>query len=497
MVNSLPEKLIRFAQSLPYPLYVVGGKVRDFLAGLNAENPDIDICAPAHADDFIIRAKEAGFTVDAEYKNTGTVKLTYGKDNFEFTCFRSDKYIRGEHTPAETFFTTDINADARRRDFKCNAVYYDIAARKIVDPLGGVEDIDNKRISTVERAEKVFGEDGLRLMRLARIAGQTGFVPTAECLSGARANAHLIKEISAERIFAELTLILNADKKYGISLGQYMGLKIIYGIGVMQIILPELCEGAGVVQNKKYHKYDVLEHSVRCAAYADESIRLAALLHDVGKPYCFKTFGNFIDHDREGARIAADICRRLKVSKKLTEQTVKLVELHMYDLRCDAKENKVRKFIVENYGLFDKILLIKQADYSACTDDFKKAPSVEKLEGIFQKMKGEGVPFTLKQLLIKGNDLLDIGVPAEEVGKTLNLLLLDCAINLVANDKEKLLTRTKKVYLPALNPQVYAVYAKEFNAEREEKRAARAEYVARKKAERAANKSKKGGGNGQ
>lgn len=496
MLRNLPEKLIQFAKSLPYPLYVVGGKVRDFLAGLQAEKPDIDVCAPALADDFIARAKQAGFTVDAEYKNTGTVKLTYGEDNFEFTCFRSDKYIRGEHTPAQTFFTTDINADARRRDFKCNAVYYDIAAGKLVDPLGGVEDIDNKRISTVVPADKVFGEDGLRLMRLARIAGQTGFIPTAECIAGARANAHLIKEISAERIFAELTQILNADKKYGMNSGQYLGLKILQNIGVLQIILPELCDGAGMVQNKQFHKYDVLEHSLRCAAYADESVRLAALLHDVGKPYCMKTNQNFIGHDEEGARIAADICGRLKVSRKLTEQTVKLVGLHMYDFRCDAKENRVRKFIVENYGLLDKILLIKQADYSACMDDFSKAPSVVKIQGIYEKMHGEGVPFTLKQLAVKGNELIDIGVPAGEVGSTLKLLLSDCAVKVVENDREKLLTRTKKVYLPTLNPQVYAVYAQQFREEREEKRAARAEFVAKKKAERAAKKSAKPAKNG-
>ncbi len=485
MKSILPEKLINFAQTLPYPLYIVGGAVRDFAAGLHSETADTDVCAPADVADFAARAEKAGFEIKAEYKNTGTVKFFCGEEDFEFTCFRSDEYVRGGHRPVATYLTDDINLDARRRDFKCNAVYYDIAAGKFVDPLGGLEDIDNRRISTVAPAKKVFGEDGLRLMRLARISAQTGFLPDAECLQGALANSALIRDVSAERIFAELMLILNADKKYGISMGQYAGLKILKNTGVLQIILPELCAGEGMVQNKKYHKHDVLEHSLRCAAYADERVRFAALLHDIGKPYCLKTAGNFIGHDEEGARIAEEICARLKAPKKLTEETAELVKLHMYDFRCDARENKIRKFIIENVGILDKLLLIKQADYSACTDDFSVAPSVEKFSKIYTAMKSENVPFALKELAVKGNDLIEAGVPAQEVGNTLLQLLTDCAIKLCKNDREKILTRLKKVYMPTLNPAVYAVYAQKFAEEEAEKRAARAVAVADKKRLRA------------
>ncbi len=458
MKELFSQNLIDLARSLPEHLYVVGGRVRDYLADLYTEKPDTDICAPLDAETFARIAEDAGFKAEAVYKNTGTVKLTCGGEEFEYTCFRSDEYIRGEHVPANTFFTNDIVLDARRRDFKCNAVYYDLTDEKIVDPLGGVEDIDNRRMTTVAPAEKVFGEDGLRLMRLARIAAQTGFLPTAECLEGAKVNAPLIKDISAERIFAELCGILHADEKYSVGAGQYTGLKILQRTGVLNYILPELTLGEGMVQNKKFHKYDVLEHSLRCAGYADGEIRFAALLHDAGKPFCFKTNSNYIGHEDEGARIAEEILKRLKAPKKLIEETVKLVELHMYDFRCDAKENKVRKFILENYGLFDKILMLKQADYSACRDDFGCAPSVVKLKRIYEKMKDEGVPFTLKTLHIRGDKLLAAGFPAEGIGNVLNRLLGDCAINLVENDEEKLLTRAQKVYLAALNPEAYAVF---------------------------------------
>lgn len=445
MKNTINKKLMALAESCPYPLYVVGGRVRDYLAGLTAATVDNDICAPADADDFISRAKNAGFAVNAVYKNTGTVKLAADNEDYEFTCFRSDEYVRGEHKPVNTFFTTDIFLDARRRDFKCNAVYYDISGGQFVDPLGGIEDIKRKRLTTVDRADKVFGEDGLRLMRLARIAAQTGFSPDEECLKGARNNANLISDISVERIYTELNLILHADLKYGVGFAQYNGLKLLKDTGVLRIILPELASGDGMYQRSDIHKYDVLEHSLKTVAYADERIRLCALLHDVGKPFCMNRDGNFYAHAEEGAKIAPVICARLRVPKKITERVCKLIALHMYDLRCDARENKVRKFIVKNYDYFEDLMLLKQADYSACRDDLSPAPCVVKMRGILQKMREEGVPLTLKELDIKGDELIKSGFPAGQAGKMLERLLLDCSIKLVKNKKDELLNYAHKV----------------------------------------------------
>lgn len=445
MKSTLNEKLIKLADSCPYPLYIVGGRVRDFLAGLSPEKFDNDICAPADAEDFIVRAENAGFNVNAVYKNTGTVKLTAGNEDYEFTCFRSDEYVRGEHKPVNTFFTTDITLDARRRDFKCNAVYYDISGGQFVDPLGGIEDIEHKRLTTVDRADKVFGEDGLRLMRLARIAAQTGFSPDEECLKGAKNNARLISDISVERIYTELNLILHADSKYGVEFAQYNGLKLLKDTGVLQIILPELALGDGMRQRSDIHKYDVLEHSLKTVAYADERIRLCALLHDVGKPFCMNRDGNFYAHAEDGAKIAPAICARLRVPKRLSERIAKLVALHMYDFRCDAKENKIRKFIVKNYDYFEELMLLKQADFSACRDDLSPAPCVVKMRGILQKMKDEGTPLTLKELDIKGDELIKSGLPSEYAGKILERLLLDCSIKLVKNKNDALLNYAHKV----------------------------------------------------
>lgn len=449
MKKIISENLLKLAEICPYPLYIVGGMVRDYLAELPACS-DTDICAPATADDFISRAESAGYTTEAVFGNTGTVKIKRQGEELEFASFRSDEYVRGEHRPARSYFTDDIMLDARRRDFKCNAVYYDIKADKFVDPLGGITDIEERRLTTVAPAEKVFSEDGLRLMRLARIAAQTGFAPTADCLRGARENCKLIADVHASRVYAELDMILHADEKYGMSLAQYRGLKILQDTGVLGVILPELAAGEGMKQRSDYHKYDVLEHSLRAVAYADNDIRLAALLHDVGKPYCKNNNGSFIGHEEEGARIAADICARLNVPKKLAEETVRLISVHMYDVRGDAKENKVRKFLLANHDISEKIFALKQADFSACKDSSATAPSVLKLRGIYEKMKEEGIPFTLKELNVKGNALIDVGFPPETVGSTLESLLADCAIKIVQNEEDKLITRALKVYLAPL-----------------------------------------------
>lgn len=435
------ENLQELAKACNFPLYIVGGYVRDLLAGLECNDKDIDICAPADADAFIACAQKCGAEVTAVYRNTGAVKLKLKGEEYEFTCFRSDEYVRGEHRPVKTFFTDDITLDSKRRDFKCNAVYYDIANGKICDPLGGVDDIKNKRLTTVAAADKVFGEDGLRLMRLARQSAQTGFIPTEECLAGAKNNAKLISDINAERIYAELCAILHADERYGKSYGQYAGLKILDRARVLDYILPELTAGRGMEQPASFHAHDVLEHSLRAVKYADSSVRLAALLHDIGKPYCKNNFGTYHNHGQESARIAGEVGSRLKMPKKLIAETERLCETHMYDTRCDARESKIRKFIVKNNDIFEKVLSVKQADYSACKDDLSPAPCVIKWKGIYENMLKEGAPVNLKQLKIRGDELIKEGIKPENVGDVLEKLLTDCALDGKLNDNKTLLKR--------------------------------------------------------
>lgn len=441
MIRILPNKLISLAKRCPFPLYVVGGTCRNFFANLNSSMPDYDICAPTTPEQFCEIVKEEGFIIDGVYKNTGTIKLHSEKDSYEFSTFRNDEYVRGVHSPVKTYLTTDLSTDALRRDFKCNAIYYDIKAQSFIDPLGGINDVKNGVINTVREPERVFGQDGLRLMRLARHCAETGLIPTESCIDGARKNRYLIKDVSAERVWTELNAILHADLKYGVIYGHYSGLKVLRDTGVLEIILPELWLGNGMKQNPKYHAHDVLTHSLLCAKYAQPSIRLAALLHDVGKPQSWLQYLNFHHHDEMGAEILYSICQRLKAPKATSNKTSKLIALHMYDCDGNASENKVRRFIVRHHYLLPELLALKQADYSASKDDERTAPVVAKWQRIYDNMKREKTPFTLKELNVKGDQLIIAGIKPEAVSKTLNRLLEECATDATLNKTEKLIKR--------------------------------------------------------
>ena len=444
MREILPEKLKILAKACPSPLYVVGGSVRDYLAKLTPTIHDWDICSPMLAEDFSQFAKVNGFHVQAVYKNTGTVKISDGETDYEYSCFRSDKYVRGTHVPVEIFFTEDIQLDARRRDFTANAVYYDVANEQYVDPLLGIPAIQEKRLTTVDKASKVFGEDGLRLMRLARQAAQLGFEPDEACLLGASENASLIQDISPERIFEELLAIVTANRKCGVQNAPYHGMHILEKTGVLGYILPELAKGKGLAQRADFHKYDVLEHSLKALFYmekqtADATLRLAALLHDIGKPLCMLRDGNSHAHPDEGELLAKDILTRLKAPKKTTQRICWLVKNHMYDFDCRTSENKLRRFFVANVDMLPELLLIKQADFSACTDDISKAPTCVKWEGLLFKMQQEKVPFSLKELAINGNDLIGEGFNAVHLATLLNALLMHTAVTPADNVKPRLI----------------------------------------------------------
>ena len=553
MRDFLPEPLILLARELKKqtgkPLYLVGGCVRDFLAGFPLASSDFDLCAPVPAETFKKIATACGFRADATYARTGTVKISkitakntdgakkdienkmrpssvrladsnspclplsgstakksprggsldlvencaagerldlaencvpggrlwetenkvrpssvtcgdtfplggrLNKVEAEYAAFRSDKYIRGEHTPAETFFTEDISLDARRRDFACNAIYYDISADSFVDPLGGIDDVNAKRLRTADAPDKVFGEDGLRLLRLARFAGTTGFTPTAETIASAKKNAALIADIAPERVFAELKLILSADEKYGNERGVYEALKILDETRVLDGIFPELTAGRNLKQRADFHDHDVLEHSLRAAAYSARAdalaggedvpapfeVRLAALLHDIGKPAAYFRDGKFSDHPNMGAEICRAALTRLKAPVKTIAFIEDLTRWHMYDYDLKTKENKLRKFIVSHYDIFAALLLVKQADYSACKDDLSPAPCVIRLKNLEAKMRAENVPFSLKELAVRGNEIAPLLPSPRYVGATLNELLLHCAMIPSDNVKERLL----------------------------------------------------------
>ena len=443
MLLALPEQLKTLARKAPFPLYVVGGAVRDALAGLRASD-DLDLAAPADTETFSRLAESCGLEVNGVYKNTGTVNLTVDGRKVEFTSFRSDFYRGDGHAPARVVFTGNLPTDARRRDFCCNALYYDIETGGICDPLGGRADIAAKRLRTTRAAKDVFAEDGLRLLRLARFTAQLGFKPDAACLAGAKAYAAQIDTISAERIYAELQMILHADEKYGLRYAHYEGLRLLDETGVLERILPELTAGRGMPQRADFHAYDVLEHSLRACRYADPRVRLSALLHDIGKPAVFRETGKYHGHDAIGEPIGRAVLQRLKAPNKVTELVCRMIALHMFDLDGKVREGKVRAFLVRNLDVYEPLRLLKQADFSGCKDDLRPCPTLAKWENIRQAMVREGVPFTLKELAVKGNDLFGL-LPAPQIGETLWQLLLRCAQGALPNRRDVLLAEAARM----------------------------------------------------
>ena len=440
MIHVLPEKIIALAKLCPRPLYVVGGSVRDFLDNALADKPDWDLASACTLDEFVAASKRLGFSRLSIHSRLGSIKVSdrYGL-TLEFTRFRHDTYSRGRHVPIKVEFTDDIMVDAERRDFRCNAVYYDICAEKFVDPLNGIEDIHKKLLRTTRRPALVFGEDALRFMRFARQAAETGYKPDPLGTVWIKINKRNIHMISPERIFQELHLLLISDLKRGERFGPYRGLHILKDTGILNEILPELAAGDGLHQDACFYKYDVLEHSFRTVLYAPYPIRLAALLHDVGKPYMYSQIESFQYHDFEGERITREILTRLSAHPDTIEKTAFLVGMHMKDADLEMYEGHVRNIIFKHRDKFFDLLGLMQADYSAHQDDLSMSPVVAKWNRIYQKMIDEGVPFSVDELAVDGNDALAMGIRPQEIHVALRAMLHECLYDGTKNNREYLL----------------------------------------------------------
>ena len=440
MTLDLDANLVSLANQLNKPLYVVGGTVRNAILGVQGLT-DIDLCGAYTIDELEPYLSSLGFSIIATYKTTGTVVFEKNGVKYEYTTLRKEEYAKGgNYKPTSVQFVEDIILDAKRRDFKCNAIYYDIKNAEILDPLGGVKDIENKILDTVIEPERVFRSDGLRLLRLARFSGELNFKPTLEVLSAMEKYSDNILDIKSERIFDEIKKILVADSKYPFSdkNGHYTALKILSETKVLDKIIPELTLGRGMEQRKDYHSYDVLEHTLRCVLYARRDVRLSALLHDVAKPRCKIDTGEYYRHDVVGKDLAKNVLLRLKADGKTIKEVVFLVGAHMLDMNADMRINKLKLFIVKNYRYIDKLLALKQADYMALRDYKDTCKTVEKWQNLIAQMKSENTPFSIKDLAVSGKDIISFGLKGEEIGKAQKELFELCVIYPQFNQKKKL-----------------------------------------------------------
>ncbi len=428
---------------LPRPLYVVGGAVRNSLLGLTERNTDVDICGDFTPAELTALLKGRADVVPVNPR-IGTVKVIYEGNNYEYTCFRKDSYpVGGKHCPKAVQFIKSIEEDALRRDFTVNAIYSRVSDGALIDPTGGIGDVKNKILRTTRTPSEVFGEDGLRLMRLVRFMAELNFDIAEDTYWAAKVLARQLGDISVQRKREELGKILLADTRYGFKGAHYRGLKTLGELGLWAYIIPELAEGIGVHQNSIYHKYDVYEHTLHTVEAAAPEIRLAALLHDIAKPLVLHKYGNMHQHSAEGAILCEEIMNRLGYPKSVIAETVKLVRWHMFDFDGNAGENKVRRFVQEHCDILDELILLKQAD-SLGTGMFTDNVFTAKLTRAREIMREEGVPFSIGELKVNGKDLIDMKVPETMRAEALEYVLAECSVKGAKLDRVSQLTMIKR-----------------------------------------------------
>ncbi len=438
------QELIKIAKLFPptQPLYAVGGCVRDFILDENFDikNVDIDLASsvtPAQLDNIF---SGSGYEIVKASERLGTI-IIKGIRSYEYTTFRVDSYPNGsgEHTPSEVFFCDDIALDAQRRDFKCNAVYYNILEESFVDPLQyGIQQIKEKILETTISPSQVLGQDGLRIMRLFRFVSTLDFDIEANTYQSVVELKDRLKDISIERIAVELEKLLQGKNCY-------KALCLMRDSGVLQVILPVLMTNDKTPQNPKYHKYDVLEHIFRVTQNCPPSIRMAGLMHDIAKTYCQNKYGNMYLHAQIGSAMCQEILEKYRYSKKFVDTMSRLVKEHMYDINNNTKEGKLRLFIAQNFDIMDNLLALKKADFiGAGMNPQDYVPS--NLQIVYEQMKKENAPINIKQLAINGSDLQNLGVEGKQIGEILENVFVRVVKEKLPNQKDFLLQWITKLY---------------------------------------------------
>lgn len=439
------KQLNALAQLFPddAPLYAVGGFVRDKLIGIECH--DVDVCSKLNVDDVKMILSNTDFAVLDKNLRVGTVIIKGRNFSAEYTTFRTDSYPTGSgvHSPSEVTFTDDIKKDALRRDFGCNALYFDIKKKEIVDPLSRKGDVENRILKTTDNPEKVFGEDGLRILRLIRFAVELGFSIDDETFAAAKKYAKYVEEIAVERINDELNKIFVADTAHPElqrETAHYEGLELLDELGLVEILFPEVNALKGLGQNPKYHLFDAYVHTIECFKASAPEVRWAALLHDIGKFPCVRKSGKMYGHEVVGADMAVQVLSRFKKPKAEIARIKQLVQYHMVNLDGLMSHSKQRWFVVEHFNIADDLAKLKKADAIGASGAF----SNDWINDILAELKSDGTPLSMRELKVSGQDLVNLQIDEKSRGIILYELWRDTVMNMTLNDREKALAYLEK-----------------------------------------------------
>ncbi len=437
MQIQLPEKaqyIIDTIEKAGYEAYAVGGCVRDSLLGKVPQDWDITTSATPQQVKALFNR-----TVDTGIRH-GTVTVMLGREGFEVTTYRIDgKYEDGRH-PREVMFTPSLEEDLKRRDFTVNAIAYNDRSG-LIDIFGGMEDMEQKVIRCVGDAGERFQEDALRMMRAVRFSAQLGYRIEERIFAAIKSMAPNLSLVSAERIQAELVkLVVSPHPDY---------LRSAYAAGITKVVLPEFDVAMETPQRHPHHCYSVGEHILQSMLHIEprKELRLAMLLHDIGKPGTLETDGegitHFRGHEALSEAMARKILRRLRFDNDTTDLVCRLVKDHDYGNNLEPDMKVVRR-AVNRIGedIFPLLLLVKRADVLAQSEYMRKE-KLEKLkrwESLYQRIREENQCVSLRDLAVTGKDLIQAGMkPGREIGDTLHNLLELVIENPDCNNKEILL----------------------------------------------------------
>jgi tRNA nucleotidyltransferase (CCA-adding enzyme) len=365
----------------------------------------------------------------------------------QITTFRADGTYSDNRHPDQVQFSRDIADDLARRDFTINAMAYSQESG-LIDPFGGWSDLQSRTLRAVGQAEQRLAEDALRIMRALRFAATLGFTIDDELREALHQQKGLLAQISPERIQVELMKMLEAD-------GQQLQTVLLEFGDVLAVPIPEIAPMIGMDQLSPWHAYDVWEHSVRALAASDASdryVRLALLLHDIGKPATFTIDangrGHFYAHAPVGGDLAAMRLEALRFDRQTIETTSELVRAHFAPITAETILKWLRRY---GEPQLRRLIKVKQADMQAHIDTAVgqgMAQLQKALDALDQAIVEEAC-FSLKQLSIGGDDLIGIGYASgPELGATLEALLDAVIEGKLPNERDALLDAVIEGRLP-------------------------------------------------
>lgn len=434
---------LKMLQNSGFESYLVGGSVRDFL--MNVPLGDKDITTNATPEE--VRGVFTGFRVIDTGIRHGTVTVLIDGEPIEITTYRCESAYSDNRRPDSVSFSKNFSDDVLRRDFTVNGIGLSIDG-EIRDEVGGKADIERKIIRAIGVPQERFSEDALRILRAIRFASVLGFKIEENTENALRETKELLKNISAERKRDELLKLINGKNAEKVLL-EYRD--------IIEVCIPEIeCE-FDFEQHNRHHVFDVYTHSVKALSNAieDANIRMALLLHDIGKPETAKFDKKGEMHFKCHAAVSCEIANRiltdLRFSNAQKQEILTLIKYHDIPFMCEDMKNPSQKRIRRIVSKFGKDLSLKFLEIRRC-DNMAQNPEYflgkdfyGQCERMIFEITDSGECLTLKDLRINGNDLLNSGFSGKKIGEVLNLCLQKVLDGDLSNDKAELLAFAEKL----------------------------------------------------